>query len=68
MSMSNSTIRVKEIRRNTRRRFSSEEKIRIVPEGLHKWLIDSSGRLLSDDKRLLLLPNIIVSWCIIVRN
>jgi transposase len=34
MSMSNTTKRVKEIRRNTRRKFSSEEKIRIVLEGL----------------------------------
>ncbi len=30
MSMSNTTKRVKEIRRKTRRKFSSEEKIRIV--------------------------------------
>ena len=29
MSMSNTTKRVKEIRRKTRRKFSSEEKIRI---------------------------------------
>jgi len=34
MSMSNTTKRVKEIRRNTRRKFSSEEKIRIVLDGL----------------------------------
>ena len=34
MSMSNTTKRVKEIRRKTRRKFSSEEKIRIVPDGL----------------------------------
>ena len=34
MSMSNTTKRVKEIRRKTRREFSSEEKIRIVLEGL----------------------------------
>jgi hypothetical protein len=34
MSMSNTTKRVKEIRRKTRRKFSSEEKIRIVLEGL----------------------------------
>ncbi len=33
MSMSNTTKRVKEIRRKTRRKFSSEEKIRIVLEG-----------------------------------
>ncbi len=30
MSVSNTTKRVKEIRRKTRRKFSSEEKIRIV--------------------------------------
>jgi transposase len=34
MSVSNTTKRVKEIRRNTRRKFSSKEKIRIVLEGL----------------------------------
>jgi transposase len=34
MSVSNTTKRVKEIRRNTRRKFSSEEKIRIVLDGL----------------------------------
>ena len=34
MSMSNTTKRVKEIRRNTRRKFSSQEKIRIVLDGL----------------------------------
>jgi transposase len=34
MSMSNTTKRVKDIRRNTRRKFSSEEKIRIVLDGL----------------------------------
>ena len=34
MSMSNTTKRVKEIRRKTLRKFSSEEKIRIVLEGL----------------------------------
>ena len=34
MSMSNTTKRVKDIRRKTRRKFSSEEKIRIVLEGL----------------------------------
>jgi transposase len=32
--MSNTTKRVKEIRRKTRRKFSSEEKIRIVLDGL----------------------------------
>ena len=34
MSVSNTTKRVKEIRRKTRRKFSSEEKIRIILEGL----------------------------------
>jgi transposase len=34
MSMSNTTKRVKEIRRKTRRKFSSEEKIRIVLDGM----------------------------------
>lgn len=34
MSMSNTEKAVKEIRRNTRRKFSSEEKIRIVLDGL----------------------------------
>ena len=34
MSVSNTTKRVKEIRRKTRRKFSSEEKIRIVLDGL----------------------------------
>ena len=34
MSMSNTEKRVKEIRRKTRRKFSSEEKIRIVLDGL----------------------------------
>jgi transposase len=34
MSMSNTNKRVKEIRRKTRRKFSLEEKIRIVLEGL----------------------------------
>jgi len=34
MSVSNTTKRVKEIRRKTRRKFSSEEKNRIVLEGL----------------------------------
>ena len=34
MSMSNTTKRVKEIRRKTRRKFSSEEKIRIVLQEL----------------------------------
>ena len=34
MRVSNTTKRVKEIRRKTRRKFSSEEKIRIGLEGL----------------------------------
>ena len=34
MSVSNTTKRVKDIRRNTRRKFSLEEKIRIVLDGL----------------------------------
>jgi transposase len=34
MSMSNTEKQVKEIRRKTRRKFSSEEKIRIVLDGL----------------------------------
>ena len=34
MSMSNTTKRVKEICRNARRKFPSEEKIRIVLDGL----------------------------------
>jgi len=34
MSTSNTEKKVKEIRRNTRRKFSSEEKIRIVLDGL----------------------------------
>lgn len=34
MSMSNTENTVKEIRRNTRRKFSTEEKIRIVLDGL----------------------------------
>ena len=34
MSMSNTTKRVKEIRRKTRRKLSSEDKIRIVVYGL----------------------------------
>jgi len=42
MSMSNTTKRVKEIRRKTRRKFSSKENIRIVLEGL-QW-VDSSYR------------------------
>ena len=34
MSMSNTEKAVKDIRRNTRRKFSTEEKIRIVLDGL----------------------------------
>ena len=34
MSMSNTEKNVKDIRRNTRRKFSTEEKIRIVLDGL----------------------------------
>jgi len=34
MSMSNTEKHIKEIRRNTRRKFSAEEKIRIVLDGL----------------------------------
>jgi transposase-like protein len=34
MSMSNTEKHVKDIRRKTRRKFSSEEKIRIVLDGL----------------------------------
>ena len=34
MSMSNTEKAVQDIRRNTRRKFSSEEKIRIVLDGL----------------------------------
>jgi transposase len=35
MSMSNTEKVVKDIRRKTRRKFSTEEKIRIVLDGLH---------------------------------
>jgi transposase-like protein len=35
MNFSNLPKRVKEIRRNIRRKFSSEEKNRVVLEGLH---------------------------------
>ena len=34
MSMSNTEKKVKDIRRNTRRKFSTEENLRIVLEGL----------------------------------
>ena len=43
MSMSNTTKRVKEIRRNTRRKFSSEEKIRIVLDGLRVYVVKAYG-------------------------
>ena len=36
MSISNTEKHVKDIRRNTRRKFSSEEKIRIVLDGLRR--------------------------------
>ena len=36
MSMSNTEKHVKDIRRNTRRKFSSEEKIRIVLDGVRR--------------------------------
>ena len=64
MSMSNTTKRVKEIRRKTRRKFSSEEKIRIVLDGLrgessiaelylrNDWLkksLTGQGAILDDD-------------------
>ncbi|NQX87858.1 MAG: transposase [Halioglobus sp.] len=35
MSMSNTEKTVKDVRRKTRRKFSTEEKIRIVLDGLH---------------------------------
>ena len=64
MSMSNTTKRVKEIRRKTRRKFSSEEKIRIALDGLrgessiaelylrNDWLkksLTGQGVILDDD-------------------
>ena len=64
MSMSNTTKLVKEIRRKTRRKFSSEEKIRIVLDGLrgessiaelylrNDWLkksLTGQGVILDDD-------------------
>ena len=64
MSMSNTNKRVKEIRRKTRRKFSSEEKIRIVLDGLrgessiaelylrNDWLkksLTGQGVILDDD-------------------
>ena len=45
MSVSNTTKRVKEIRRKTRRKFSSEEKIRIVLEGLRSGLATKKVKL-----------------------
>jgi len=62
--MSNTNKRVKEIRRKTRRKFSSEEKIRIVLDGLrgessiaelylrNDWLkksLTGQGVILDDD-------------------
>jgi len=46
MSVSNTTKQVKEIRRKTRRNFSSEEKIHIVLGGL-QWVDSSYSRLIS---------------------
>jgi transposase len=56
MSVSNTTKRVKEIRRKTRRKFSSEEKIHIVLEGLRgecsiAELCRREGILRKDDGR-----------------
>ena len=46
MSMSNTEKQVKDIRRNTRRKFSSEEKIRIVLDGLRgEYSIDHVARV-----------------------
>jgi len=45
MSMSNTTKRVKEIRRKTRRKFSSEEKIRIVLDGVRRSISGFTPRL-----------------------
>ena len=42
MSMSNTNKRVKEIRRKTRRKFSSEEKIRIMLDGLRGEFMQST--------------------------
>ena len=47
MSMSNTTKRIKEIRRKTRRKFSSEEKIRIVLDGLRSSLAAGLPTLIS---------------------
>ncbi len=44
MSVSNTTKRIKEFRRKTRRKFSSEEKIRIVLEGLRGVVCSTSTR------------------------
>ena len=49
MSVSSTTKWIKEIRRKTRRKFSSEEKIRIVLEGLRdEW--SREGRVKSLDE------------------
>ena len=40
MSMSNTEKTVKKIRRKTRRKFSTEEKIRIVLEGLRGGCVE----------------------------
>jgi len=42
MCMSNTTKRVKEIRRKTRRKFSSEEKILIMLDGLRGEFMQST--------------------------
>jgi len=53
--VSNTTKRVKEIRRKTRRKFSSEEKIRIVLEGLSGEYSISTLRLAPDLLRTVIL-------------
>jgi hypothetical protein len=68
MSVSNTTKRVKEIRRKTRRKFSSEEKIRIVLEVLrilHREYVGAfsfrqDGRQLASasDDHIVLLSNV----------
>ena len=63
MSMSNTEKKVKDIRRNTRRKFSTEEKIRIVLEGLrgesdvvqHFFTTQLSGFLPFNHIRLILI-------------
>jgi len=47
MSLSNTEKHVKDIRRKTRRKFSSEEKIRIVLDGLRLPLIVDDERWLT---------------------